>query len=212
MRHVFTASGILVLLTGCGSQQNTPPPEEMSDASEADFSELQERGRGAMGVDQYTSTHRFDALPSGGRIELQRDVDDPEGVATIRQHLQEITVAFEAGDFRIPGFVHSQEVPGTAAMAQTKERIRYTYAELPRGGEVRMTTENDEALQAIHEFLAFQRHDHRAGGHAHQQGCRTASSPQKARSSDRSSSGNLLCRGWNLIRSGRPIRPEPFLR
>jgi hypothetical protein len=52
-------------------------------------------------------------------------------------------------------------------MAQKKERIRYTYSELPLGGQVQITTTDEEALRAIHEFLAFQRHDHRAGGHAH---------------------------------------------
>jgi hypothetical protein len=61
----------------------------------------------------------------------------------------------------------TQEVPGTAVMAQKKERIRYTYSELPLGGQVQITTTDEEALRAIHEFLAFQRHDHRAGGHAH---------------------------------------------
>ena len=30
----------------------------------------------AMGVIQYTSTHKFDALPDGGRIELQNDKND----------------------------------------------------------------------------------------------------------------------------------------
>jgi hypothetical protein len=45
--------------------------------------------------------------------------------------------------------------------------IRYTYSELPLGGQVQVTTRDEEALRAIHEFLAFQRHDHRAGGHAH---------------------------------------------
>ena len=154
----------LALLVGCGSMQSAPHPEGAV-APDTAFSELQERGRVAMGVDQYTSTHRFDALPDGGRIELQRDVDDPAGVATIRQHLREITAAFQAGDFRIPGFVHAQEVPGTAVMAQKRERIRYTYAERPRGAEVRITTADGEALRAIHAFLAFQRHDHRAGGH-----------------------------------------------
>jgi hypothetical protein len=30
---------------------------------------------------------------------------------------------------------------------------------------VRLTTRNPEAVRAIHEFLAFQRTDHRAGKH-----------------------------------------------
>jgi hypothetical protein len=43
-----------------------------------------------MGVDQYTSVHRFDALPDGGRIELQRAHDDSAGVAQIREHLRQV--------------------------------------------------------------------------------------------------------------------------
>ncbi len=139
--------------------------EEVS--ADSGFVALQERGREAMGVDQYTSSHVFDALPDGGRIELQRDVDDPPGIATIRQHLQEVAAAFQRGDFRIPGFVHAQPVPGTDVMARARERITYTYSELPRGGQIRITTTDPDALHAVHEFMTFQRRDHRSGGHAH---------------------------------------------
>lgn len=132
-----------------------------------EFAELQTRGQEAMGVDQYTSTHLFDALPDGGRIELQRDVDDPEGVSTIRRHLQEIAIRFRQGDFTIPGFVHAQQVPGTDTMARLASRIEYSYSDLPQGGEVRIRTDDAEAVEAIHEFMAFQRMDHRASGHAH---------------------------------------------
>ena len=128
------------------------------------FSALQARGHQAMGVDQYTSTHRFDALPDGGRIELQRDADDPEGVATIRAHLRSIAKAFSRGEFGTPAFVHGQAVPGTEVMAARRAAIRYEYRDLPRGGEVRISTADAEALAAIHAFMAFQRGDHRAGG------------------------------------------------
>jgi len=133
-------------------------------SADSAFAALQKRGMRAMGVDQYTSTHRFDALPDGGRIELQRDVDDPAGVAQIRGHLQEIAKAFAAGDFTTPAFVHMQDVPGTKVMAAKHGVISYTYRELPRGGEVRIVTKDPQALEAIHEFMAFQRQDHRAGG------------------------------------------------
>jgi hypothetical protein len=117
-----------------------------------------------MGVDQYTSVHQFDALPGGGRIELQRGSDDPEGIAQIRQHLQHITRAFQEGDFSTPAFVHMRDVPGTRVMAEKRSVITYSYADLPRGGEVRMRTDDPEALRAIHQFMAFQRSDHHAGG------------------------------------------------
>jgi hypothetical protein len=117
-----------------------------------------------MGVDQYTSTHRFAALPDGGRIELQSDTDDAEGIATIRAHLRGIEDAFARGDFGTPATVHAREVPGTATMAARRAAIRYEYRDLPRGGEVRLVTADPQALEAIHAFMAFQRGDHRAGG------------------------------------------------
>ncbi len=132
-------------------------------AGDTAFAKLQERGRIAMGVDQYTSRHEFEALPDGGRIELQRIEDDREGAETIRRHLREIAAAFRAGDFSTPGFVHWREVPGVPVMAARRERIVYAYRDLPRGGELRITSTDAAAVTAIHEFLAFQNSDHRTG-------------------------------------------------
>jgi hypothetical protein len=142
---------------------------EMARAASRDsaFAALQRRGadRRAMGVDQWASTHRFDSLEDGGRIELQRDDADSADVRQIREHLRAIAEAFRAGDFATPAFVHAQDdVPGTRVMAARRARIAYRYADLPRGGEVRLVTRDPEALRAVHEFLAFQRGDHRAGG------------------------------------------------
>jgi hypothetical protein len=136
-------------------------------SSDSAFAGVQKRGETAMGVDQYTSTHKFDASPDGGRIELQRDVDDTAGVSTIRAHLNGIAQAFRSGDFTTPAFVHMQEVPGTRVMAAKRGAITYTYRDLPRGGELRIVTKDPEAVVAIHEFMAFQRQDHRAGGMDH---------------------------------------------
>ena len=153
MRYSLTLLVVAGALAGCTSR------------SDREFADLQNRGQAAMGVDQYTSTHKFDDLGDGGRIELQRDANDPRDVATIRAHLKEVMAAFEKGDFRVPGFVHAREVPGTQVMAARRALIRYAYADLPQGGQIRLTTSDAEALRAIHEFMAFQRMDHRAGGH-----------------------------------------------
>jgi hypothetical protein len=95
------------------------------------------------------------------------DDQDPAAIAHIREHLEAITRAFQTGDFSTPAFVHSQTVPGTTVMAGRSHAITYGYRDLPRGGEVRITTRDPEALQAVHEFMAFQRADHRAGGLEH---------------------------------------------
>jgi hypothetical protein len=50
-------------------------------------------------------------------------------------------------------------------MAARRATIRYVVESLPRGAAVRLTTGDSSAIEAIHEFLAFQRQDHRAGTH-----------------------------------------------
>ena len=126
------------------------------------FAAVQARGKVVMGVDQYTSTHHFEALSDGGRIELQRDTNDAAGVATIREHLRSIARAFGNGDFSSPAAVHMQTVPGAAVMAARRDRITYAVSDLPRGAVLRITTSDPEAVQAVAQFMAFQRMDHRA--------------------------------------------------
>lgn len=129
------------------------------------FAALQERGKMAMGVDQYKSAHQFDVLPNGGRIALEMRDYDSLAVAQIRAHLKLIQHAFQAGDFSTPEFVHMRAMPGTDVMSRKKNLIDYTYGDLPRGGEVRITTNDPESLDAIRKFLGAQRGDHKAGGH-----------------------------------------------
>jgi hypothetical protein len=147
-------------IPGCSSSK---PASASNDSA---FAALQQRGETAMGVDQYTSQHVFEPLPNGGRIVLQRKENDSTGEETIRAHMRTIATAFASGNFALPGFVHATaDVPGTATMKRLKAEISYTPHDLPRGGEVVIATKNPEAVTAIHDFLAFQRMDHRAGMH-----------------------------------------------
>jgi hypothetical protein len=163
-------SVLLVLLAACadrpaGDVRALPPFHNSADSA---FTLVQARGQVAMGVDQYTSVHHFEPLADGGTISLQRDHTDSAGVAQIRSHMETIAASFKGGYFALPGFVHDREVPGTGVMAAYRSSIRYTVDTLSGGARLRLTTADPVALAAIHEFLAFQRHDHRAsGGAAH---------------------------------------------
>lgn len=126
------------------------------------FHAMQMRGKLVMGVDQYKSKHRFEDRADGGRIELQLEQNDAEGVTVIRNHLKTIADAFAAGDFTAPALVHMKTVPGAAVMAERRALIQYRYKQLPRGGEVLITTRDAAARSAIREFLAFQRSEHHA--------------------------------------------------
>src|SRR4051812_42292262 len=77
---------LLCVPTMSASAQARPTSPAKPPASDTAFAAMQQRGKQAMGVDQYTSVHLFDALPDGGRIELQRETNDSAGVAQIRAH------------------------------------------------------------------------------------------------------------------------------
>ena len=156
----LTIGVLAMLLLPIALHAQKEPPASRDTA----FASMQKRGKMAMGVDQYTSTHHFDALPDGGRIELQRDVDDSAGVARIRAHMREIAHAFKSGDFSTPTMVHMREVPGAKVMAARRASITYEPRDLPRGAELNIRTSDPEALRAIHEFMAFQRGEHHATG------------------------------------------------
>jgi len=167
MRSTIHLAPIACLLAASplvGQASHEAHHHAMHDSS---YHAMQARGKMAMGVDQYTSVHVFDALPDGGRIELQRPEADSTEIATIRAHLQDIAAKFGQGDFSIPGFVHDGEVPGTKVMAARKDRIEYQFNALPKGGEVRIRTTDPKALAAIGKFMAFQRTEHHAGGRPH---------------------------------------------
>lgn len=151
-------AGLIAAMVACGKPAVTPVQDTTA------FAAMQKRGMMAMGVDQYMSAHQFDILPDGGRIALQMKGDDSLAVAQIRAHLKLIQHAFEAGDFSTPEFVHMRSMPGTEVMSRRKAFIRYAYSDLPRGGEVRITTDDPESLAAVRQFLSAQRVDHRATG------------------------------------------------
>lgn len=154
-----------IILSGCSPSDRQHVGAKP--ASDSGFSALQNRGARAMGVDQYSSSHVFEPLADGGRIVLTRSATDTAGVETIRDHMRLIAGRFAHGDFQIPGFVHAQTVPGTAVMAARRSRISYVADTVPGGGELRITTTDSAALAAVHQFLAFQRQDHRAPAHEH---------------------------------------------
>jgi len=166
MRRVSSLIVLALCIASAGCKPRSPANTATSDSA---FAALQKRGASpaAMGVDQYTSAHVFEDLKDGGRIELQRQVDDSAGTAQIRSHLADVAQAFSKGDFEIPGFVHDRpDVPGTQTMTRKQASIRYEFRALPRGGEVIISSTDPEAVKAIHDFLAFQRGDHRAPGHS----------------------------------------------
>lgn len=65
------------------------------------------------------------------------------------------------GDFQLPMLIHATTPPGIDTMKRLKNEIIYAAESTANGARVLITTENSEALKAIHQFLRFQITDHR---------------------------------------------------
>jgi hypothetical protein len=164
MRATLPVS-VFLLLLACRGERPAATVRRAAASADTTFAGVQSRGQVAMGVDQYTSTHIFEPLADGGRIELQRDDQDSIGTIQIQQHLRQIAASFAAGDFRLPGFVHARIVPGAGVMAARRAEISYAIEDLPRGAALRLRSASPAVVRAIHDFLRFQRQDHHAAAH-----------------------------------------------
>jgi hypothetical protein len=126
--------------------------------------DLEHRGDQGMGFAQDKTTHHFLLSKAGGAIQVTANsAEDKTSVGQIRMHLQHITRAFQSGDFNIPMFVHDQTPPGVPVMTKLKSQIRYKYEELDNGGRVVISSDNPEAVSAVHAFLRFQITEHKTG-------------------------------------------------
>jgi hypothetical protein len=141
-------------------QQANPPTSSQDEHHQG----VNERGDKAMGFSHEKATHHFSLFTDGGAIEVNaNDAKDTETRDQIRNHFQHIVMMFAAGNFEIPMLVHAKNPPGADVMTRLKAEIHYSLEETPHGARVRITSENKEALEGIHKFLAFQIKDHESG-------------------------------------------------
>jgi hypothetical protein len=118
--------------------------------------ELDKRGDRGMGFSQDKISHHFLLWSDGGAIQVTANsAGDKTSTEEVQMHLQHIARAFQAGDFNIPMFVHDRTPPGVPVMTKLKNHIHYRYEPAEDGGQVRISSENAEAVRAIHEFLKF---------------------------------------------------------
>ncbi len=122
---------------------------------------VQERGDHVMGFPHDKATHHFILYPDGGAIVVEANsATDTATRDQIRMHLGHIAQMFAQGDFQAPMLIHDQVPPGVPTLQRLKKDISYRFEEMDRGGRVRITTKNNEALAAVYEFLRFQISDH----------------------------------------------------
>src|SRR5262245_38645791 len=131
-------------------------------------SEVDRRHEAATGLASDGIEHHFLLTREGGTIRLEvKDETQIDARDRVRAHLRTIARAFAAGDFSMPARIHEQAPPGAETMKARKDLIRYAYSDTPRGGTVTITSDDPDAMGAIHEFLRFQIEDHGTGDPVH---------------------------------------------
>ncbi len=162
IKTCLLALTITLSATACFAQQTEHRHDEKN--HDKHQSEVNERGDKAMGFSHKKTTHRFRLLANGGAIEVRANrTDDKESLEQIRKHLREIAKAFPAGEFDAPFLTHGKVPPGVPEMKRLGKEIDYEFNEIEGGGRVRLSTNNADALQAIHDFMRFQIEDHQTG-------------------------------------------------
>jgi hypothetical protein len=164
MKNHFISIALLLtasFISACNSAPVTPQSHENHGSHSA---EVNERGDKAMGFSHEKTTHHFRLYTNGGAIQVTaNDAKDSESTNQIRKHLSHIAQMFADGNFDAPMLTHGKTPAGVPVLQKLKSDVKYTYEEITNGGQVGITTNNQEALTAIYEFMRFQISDHQTG-------------------------------------------------
>jgi hypothetical protein len=115
-----------------------------------------------MGFNQSKISHEFKSTPTGGEIMITvLNSSDIETIKQIKNHISLIQKEFSAGNFTKPFYIHAQDVPGTKLMTEKKNFIKYSINEIDNGSTLILETTDKELIDAIHQFMAFQRTEHK---------------------------------------------------
>lgn len=161
VKRVLATAVVLIVAAPLWGQEHANCP--MAPAAEHRAG-VDHRHDQATGVAHENAVHHFELAPDGGSIRLEvMDTSQLEVRDRIREHLQVVARAFAAGDFTLPMQIHDQVPPGVEVMKRRKAAVRYAFSPNDKGGVVRISTKDQEALSAVHAFLRFQIEDHGTG-------------------------------------------------
>jgi hypothetical protein len=173
-RNLYITLASLLVIVGIATtmhlhaqQQQSKHQQAMPDCpmmKQQGMAGMNKRGEQGMGFSQEKTTHHFYLTKTGGSIQVEaNDSQDTFSKEQIRQHLGHIAMMFSEGNFDIPMFVHDQVPPGVPEMKRLKTAISYKYEETERGGRVRISSDNPQAVAAVQSFLRFQITEHETG-------------------------------------------------
>lgn len=126
--------------------------------------EMNSRFSHALGVSVDKVNLHFYLVKNGGVIELAaKDPNDSATVGTIQKYLQNQKELWEKGKENAVTEVHAKPPESANIMRKLRNEITFYMAKTDNGGVLRMFSINEQAKNAIQDYLRFEIAEHKTG-------------------------------------------------
>ncbi len=158
MKNVMVrTAGLLFLLSSLTSiaWSQSPASREI---------ELNSRFSKALGVDANKIVQHYYLVKNGGVIEFAaKDSSDNAAISAVQKYFETQKDLFEKGRNDADADVHGKIPDGMLILKKLRNEITFFAVKNEDGGALRMFSTNDQARQAIQDFLKFQINEHKTG-------------------------------------------------
>lgn len=123
--------------------------------------QIHEMGSSVMPFDLDKTTHIFQRTDTGGLQQIRiKNKEDKDQITLIQSHLKKEAERFARGDFDDPSNLHGKNMPGLSILKNSADAFTVEYSDLPDGGQIIYTTDDDDVLNALHMWFMAQMTDH----------------------------------------------------
>jgi hypothetical protein len=143
---------ILVSLAAAQALTTANPPE------------VDSRFTKVLGTDVAKIAQHYYLVKNGGVIELTaKDPNDAATVKAIQKYLDTQKELYEKGKNESEAEVHGKVPDGLPGLRKLRNEITFYSGKTDDGGVLRMFTTNEQARQAVYDFIKFQIGEHQTG-------------------------------------------------
>ena len=118
----------------------------------------------ALGTDVEKIVQHYYLLKNGGVMEFTaKDPGDTSTISALQKYMNAQKDLFEKGKIDADAEVHSRVPDGVPALKKLRNEITFFAVKSENGAALRMFSVDNEARQAIQQFLKFQISEHKTG-------------------------------------------------
>lgn len=128
------------------------------------FAQKGDKDAKPMPFDEGKATQHYYLLKNGGAVEFAaKDPADTSTVNAIQKHLESQAKNFEKGNFDLPTTDKGKLPESVNTMKKLRKEITFEVMQMDAGAALRMFSINNQARQAIQDYLKSQIEEHHTG-------------------------------------------------